>query len=108
MDNVSEPSVLDAQSSPALRRSRAGFRFSLLSLCGIVALACVVAGLWGVARRERAAVQRATELAQVVETQAAENQRLRSELGYLFPKGNGHCSTPSVRFRRGAMTSRIN
>jgi hypothetical protein len=48
-----------------------------------LALACVVAGLCGLAWRERAAVQRAKELARVVETQDAEILRLREELGYL-------------------------
>jgi hypothetical protein len=69
--------------SPPVRARRFGLRFSLLTLCGLVLVACFAAAYWGVTRREAAAVQRAALLAERVETQQREIERLKAELGYL-------------------------
>lgn len=58
-------------------------RFSLWTLCVIVAIACVGAAWYGMRQREREAMEKAAALAAHVESLRQENDRLRAEIGYL-------------------------
>ena len=79
---MSEPAP-DIVPQPAPPKRSFPRRFSLSSLCVVVAVACVAAAWYGMRRRERAAVQRAATLAETVKKQQEEISRLRGELGYL-------------------------
>lgn len=73
--------IVDAESPPPKRSWP--LRFSLSSLCVVVAIASVAAAWYGMRKREQAAVEKAATLAATVKTQQAEISRLRGELGYL-------------------------
>lgn len=83
MRNVmSESSPTFVSDIPRPRRAWT-LRFSLLSLCILVAIACVAAAWYGMRTRERAAIEKAAKLEATVKSQQAEIRRLRAELGYL-------------------------
>ena len=79
---MNEPSLPSATNSSQPRRGWS-LRFSLLSLCGLVAVACIAAAWYGMRQRERLALEKAASLEATVKSQSAEINRLRAELGYL-------------------------
>ncbi|HUE73718.1 MAG TPA: hypothetical protein VMP01_22760, partial [Pirellulaceae bacterium] len=58
-------------------------RFSLWTLFIVVAVACVAAAWYGMRKREREALAKVAALAAQIETQQAEINRLRAEIGFL-------------------------
>ena len=78
--NEASPIVVAAMPRP--KRSLP-LRFSLWTLFLVVAAACIGAAWYGMRQREREAMEKAAALAQQVEAQRDEINRLRAEIGYL-------------------------
>jgi hypothetical protein len=77
-----ETPLVIAADAPRAKRSWP-LRFSLWTLFIVVAVACVAAAWYGMRKREREAMAKAAALAQQVEEQREEINRLRAEIGYL-------------------------